>query len=83
MDFQETTDRLMELGVGLRDLADALGVSYQSARMFRLDPEASGYRSPPENWREAVVELARERGGELLELAEKLDEDAGRQGSGT
>lgn len=78
MNFQDTTDRLMELGVGLRDLADALEVSYQSARMYRLDPDAAGFRKPPEGWQEAVIELARERGGELLELAEKLEEDAGR-----
>lgn len=38
-----------------------------------LDPSSSSYRRPPSNWREILINLARERGGELEGLADELE----------
>lgn len=72
MDFKAATDRLMDKGVGLDDVADALGVAHQTVRSYRLDPESSGYRRPPDDWRPKLAALAGERGGELSKLARDL-----------
>lgn len=64
----------MELGVTLGDLAEDLGVSEAGIRQARLDPAASGYRSPPEGWPAAVARLARRRARELEELADGLQQ---------
>lgn len=70
--FREATDLL---GLSMEELADALGgISKQSVKQARLDPSASGYRSPPSGWETVVAKLARERGGELERLAEDLEE---------
>lgn len=70
--FREATDRLIGL-VSLADLARELGVSHGLVRQARLKPSASSYRSPPAGWEAAVAKLARERGGELLKLAEEME----------
>lgn len=70
--FREVTDRLIEV-VTLADLARELGVSHGLLRQARLNPSASSYRSPPAGWEGAVARLARERGGELLKLAEEME----------
>ena len=74
MDFREATDRLTSC-VTLGDLARASGVSDASVRRARLDPTSSAYRSPPPNWREAVVKLARERADRLARLASEVEAD--------
>lgn len=73
MSFVETTDRLMANSVGLREIADALGVSYSTVRATRLPAESSSHRNPPVGWEKAMAKLARERGGELLKVAEELE----------
>lgn len=77
MDFKTATDRLMKKGVRLEDVADALGVAHQTVRGYRLDPGASGYRRPPDNWRPKLAELLEKRGGDLQDLARELREEAG------
>lgn len=72
MDFQEATDRLLEAGGSLREVADELGCSHGLLRQARLDESASSFRSPPDGWEAAVRAVARRRGGRLLELADDL-----------
>lgn len=74
MDFIEATDALARK-VSHEDLARELGVSVQTVRQARMDPESPSYRQPPASWRRAVADLARRRGGELQELAEALEGD--------
>ena len=45
----------------------------QTIRRARLDPETRGYRPPPTGWEKAIANLARERAGELVKLAEELE----------
>ena len=73
MSFVEITDQLMANSVGLREIADALGVSYSTVRATRLPAESSSHRNPPAGWEKAIAKLARERGGELVKLAEELE----------
>jgi hypothetical protein len=70
--FREATDRLIDT-VSLVDLATELGVSHGLLRQARLSSSASSYRSPPAGWEVAVAKLARERGGELLRLADDME----------
>lgn len=72
MDFKAATDRLLD-SVSLLDLARELGVSHGLLRQARLSPEASSYRQPPDGWRAAVARLARERGRNMVDLAEELE----------
>lgn len=76
MDFKTVTDRLLEAGCRVDEIAKELGVSAALLYQARLDPKASGYRSPPEGWEAAAARVARRRGGQLCELATEL-EDSG------
>ena len=60
MDFREATDALCN-GLSHEALAKALGVSVATIRQARLRPAAAAHRSPPPNWREAIVKLAEEQ----------------------
>lgn len=72
MTFSEATDRLMAAGVTLQEIAEALGVAHQTARVMRLDPSSDSHRRPPEDWRPRLARLANERGAALQDLAEDL-----------
>lgn len=72
MDFRAATDRLTP-AVTLADLSAELGMSDAAVRQARLDPESPSYRTPPPGWQGAIIKLARERGGELVKLAEELE----------
>lgn len=71
--FREATERALEAGVSLAELAEELGVSHSLLRKARFAPDNPNRRRPPEGWREALARLARRRGGQLLELAEDLE----------
>jgi hypothetical protein len=71
--FQDATSRLMAGGVTLQELADELDVSLQLIKQARMDPSAASSRRPPAGWAKAVARLARERSGELAELASQLE----------
>jgi hypothetical protein len=60
MDFREATDGLC-VKVDHEDVARALGVSLQTIRQARLQPETKSHRSPPPGWRNAVLRLAEEK----------------------
>jgi hypothetical protein len=70
--FRTATDRLIGT-ISLADLAQELGVSHGLMRQARLNTSASSYRSPPDGWEAAVARLARQRGGDLLKLAEEME----------
>lgn len=67
--FKEATELLCLTGP---ELAEIFGVSAQSIRQARLDPEKVGYRTPPAGWEAKLAELAGAKGGELAALAEEL-----------
>jgi hypothetical protein len=69
MDFKTATDIL---GVPAAELAEAFGLEPQTIRQMRLASDARGHRSPPAGWEKVVARLARERGNELTELADRL-----------
>lgn len=73
MTFLQATQKLMEEGVTLADVADALGVTHASVRRFRLDAESASYRSPPADWKRELSQLARARGARLTTLAGKIE----------
>ena len=73
MDFKIASDRVTGACVTLDDIAVVAGVSDSLIRRARLDPKGPSFRRPPENWEQAIAKLARERAGELLELAEELE----------
>lgn len=76
MDFKQVTDELVAAGFRLDELADEIGASRAAIYQARLDPGASGYRGPPDGWQAAAARLARRRGGELTDLAERLESEA-------
>jgi hypothetical protein len=55
------------------DIAAAAGVSVQSVRQARLNPNNPNFRSPPSGWRKILAQLAREREAEFHDLAEELE----------
>lgn len=55
------------------EIAERLGVSHAAIRQARLrNPDTEAYRAPPPNWEQGVAQLAREKGVELHELADRL-----------
>ncbi len=73
MDFKEATDRITGLRVTLDDVASSMARESSSIAKARLDPDSTGYRSPPPGWEAAIAKLARARAAELVELAEELE----------
>ena len=76
MTFKEATDRLLGLGVDLREIADALQLGHQTVRAMRAAEGARAFRTPPppEVWREPLVRLARER----IDGLQRFVRDAGK-----
>lgn len=56
-----------------QDIADALGVSWHTVKQASLPTDSSGHRNPPEGWEARLAKLARERAGELDDLATELE----------
>lgn len=73
MTFQEASDKLMDAGMTLSEIAAAVGVAYVTARAYRLDPESANARTPPDGWESRLANLARSRAGALLNLADRLE----------
>ena len=73
MDFKAASGRATETCITLSDIATVCGVADNTIRRARMDRTASGYRSPPDGWETAIAELARQRAGELVKLAEELE----------
>lgn len=77
MDFREATGKLIELGVTLREMAGAMGVSHSLLVQARMHPTAKGYRNAPDQWREALRGIAAKRGKAFTELARRLEREGG------
>jgi hypothetical protein len=71
MNFRQATDELFAK-VDHEDLARALGVSVASIRQARLKENANAHRSPPGEWRSAVIRLAQEKADRYRRLADEL-----------
>jgi hypothetical protein len=74
MEFKEATDALFER-VDHEKLARILGTSIASIRQARLRRDATAYRSPPLNWRAAVIELAEEQERRYKRLSDHLRDE--------
>lgn len=74
MTFKEATDQLGALGIGLPEIAEALGLEYQTVRAMRAAAGTRAARTPPAEttWRPALAKLAQERAGALAKLASVL-----------
>ena len=71
MDFKEASSRLTD-GHTLVDIAVETGMSEATVRRARLDPSRPAYRSPPPNWKDAIIRLAEQRMKILRELTAAL-----------
>jgi hypothetical protein len=71
MDFRQATNELFAK-VDHEDLARALGVSVASIRQARLREDANAHRSPPGEWRNAVIRLAEEKADRYRRLVDEL-----------
>jgi hypothetical protein len=71
MDFKEASSRLTD-GHTLVDIAAETGMSEATVRRARLDPSSPAYRSPPPNWKEAIIRLAEQRIESLRALISTL-----------
>lgn len=69
--FKEATDLLC---MTAPQLAEFFGVSAQTIRQARLDPESPGYRTPPDGWVDRLAAEAEARGEALEGLAKSLRE---------
>lgn len=75
MTFREAMQELVKR-VTQQDVAREMGVSFYTIRQATYLADASAYRTPPKGWEAVVARLARERAGELLRLADELEEEA-------
>jgi predicted transcriptional regulator len=71
MDFKEASTALTECTT-LAEIAAETGLSEATVRRARLDRDSPAYRSPPANWKEAIVRLAEERIRRLRALIDAL-----------
>jgi hypothetical protein len=71
VDFKEASSRLTDCH-NLSDLARETGMSEATIRRARLNADSSAYRSPPPNWKEAIIELAEQRIAKLRKLIAAL-----------
>jgi hypothetical protein len=78
MDFREALDALCER-IDHDDVAKALGVSIQTIRQARMKSGAIAHRSPPEDWKRAVIRLAKRRASQIQRLIERLDDEQAKQ----
>jgi hypothetical protein len=71
MEFKHASSRLTD-GHTLADIAAETGMSEATVRRARLEPSSPAYRSPPPNWKEAIIRLAEQRIEALTELVRAL-----------
>ena len=72
MNFREAMDAL---GLTAPEAAAGLGLTAQTVRQMRLDPDKPGYRSPPPNWRAVLARIGREKGQELSDVISRLERE--------
>jgi hypothetical protein len=79
LNFKEATDLLIQK-VTVADIAEACGSHVNSVERARLSPDTRHYREPPPGWIAAVARVARERGRQLIALADTLERSIGHHG---
>ncbi len=72
LNFKEATDLLIQK-VTVADIAEACGSHVNSVERARLSPDTRHYREPPPGWAASVARLARERGEQLVALANRIE----------
>ena len=73
MNFRQATDALLN-SVTLEDLAKTMGVSLQSLRQARSNPDTTAHRPPPAGWQDAIGALAKRRAADYKRLAQTVGE---------
>lgn len=71
MDFKAATDRVAGC-ISHAEIAEACGVSIQTIRQARMDPQSASYRNPPAGWSVVLSTLARRKAAELGRFADML-----------
>ena len=74
MEFVDAMARLKRC-VTDDEIATATGVSTNTIRRTRADPETRNFRPAPSGWEKALARLARERVKELTALAGELERE--------
>jgi hypothetical protein len=73
MEFREAVERLTDRPTR-KDIAAAIGVSYDSVRQGLLPDTSAAARPAPRAWREAVARLAKEGAERLAALAHEIEQ---------
>jgi hypothetical protein len=71
MVFREAVDAICA-SLNHEDVAKALGVSVQTVRQARLSEDSRAFRTPPKNWKAAIIRLAEARVLHYRKLIDKL-----------
>lgn len=77
MDFVEAMGRLKR-AVTDDEIAEATGVSTNTIRRSRADPQTRNYRPAPGGWRLVLAQLADARVSDLMELSQTLKRESAR-----
>lgn len=72
MDFKTATDRVAGC-ISHAEIAEAAGVSIQTIRQARMDPDSPSYRNPPVGWQGVLARLARQRSRALAAFADQVE----------
>jgi hypothetical protein len=72
MDFVEAAERLKS-AVTDDEIAEATGVSTNTIRRTRADPNTRNYRPAPFGWEKALAKIAYQRAQALLKLQQELE----------
>lgn len=72
MDFKTATDQVAGC-ITHAEIAEAAGVSLQTIRQARMDPDLPSYRNPPAGWQGVLARLARQRSRELVAFADRVE----------
>lgn len=70
-ELRDSMDKVMAR-ITLDDIAKAAGYSVNALKQARLDPSATGYRTPPPGLRRALYELCMAQAKHFLKLARQL-----------
>jgi hypothetical protein len=71
MIFRDAVDAICD-SLSHEDVAKALGVSVQTVRQARLSEDSKAFRTPPKNWKAAIIRLAEARVLHYRKLIDKL-----------
>jgi hypothetical protein len=58
------------------EAAELFGLEVQTIRQMRMAPTSSGGRKPPDNWRTEFARVARQKGGDMENIAAQLEAES-------